>query len=233
MNETTPPVDRIVFLVDVDNTLLDNDRFGLELSARLDKEFGRSGRDRFWAHYEARRTRLGFADYLGALEDFRAGQPATPPLLQMSAYLLEYPFAQLLYADSLAAIGRLRMLGAAVILSDGDVTFQPRKIQRSGIWDAVSGKVLICLHKQDALEFVQRSYPAVHYVVVDDKPALLGAMKLVMGRRLTTVWVRQGHYARDANSAPVRPAPDLAIDNIAALVDLEPEVFLSGKSKES
>ena len=232
MNQTTPAPGRTVFLVDVDNTLLDNDRFGLDLSARLDKEFGRSGKDRYWALYEDRRTRLGFADYLGALEDFRAGQPAAPPLLQMSAYLLDYPFEQLLYTNSLAAIGRLRTLGAVVILSDGDVTFQPRKIQRSGIWQAVSGEVLICVHKQEVLEFVQRSCPAEHYVVIDDKPSLLGAMKLVMGRRLTTVWVRQGHYAREADGALLRPAPDLVIDHIAALMDLDAKLFLSGASKE-
>jgi hypothetical protein len=143
----------------------------------------------------------------------------------MSGYLLDYPFAQLLYPQALEAIARLRTLGPTVVLSDGDIVFQPRKVQRSGIWDAVSGEVPICLHKEHALEFMQRKYPAGHYVAIDDKPVLLAAMKLAMGERLTTVFVRQGHYALEAASTPPRPAPDLLIDAIGALIDLDPARF--------
>jgi hypothetical protein len=215
----------IVFLLDVDNTLFDNDRFAVELSARLEQDFGGAGRERYWALYAQRRTRLGYADYLGALEEFRAAQDAGSELLQMSAYLLDYPFARLLYPQALEAIARLRSLGTVVILSDGDIVFQPRKVQRSGIWDAVSGEVLICLHKEHALEFVQRSYPARHYIAVDDKPLLLAAMKTVMGERLSTLFVRQGHYALEAAGTPILPPPDLVVERIAALIGLDPTLF--------
>jgi hypothetical protein len=173
-----------LFLLDVDNTLLDNDRFAVELSERLEQSFGRAGRDRYWEVFAQRRTRLGYADYLGTLEEFRADQVAEPALSQMSDYLLDYAFAQLMYPQALEAIARLRTLGPVVVLTDGDVVFQPRKIKRSGIWDAVSGEVLICLHKEHSLEIVQHKYPANHYICVDDKPLLLAAMKLSMGERL-------------------------------------------------
>jgi hypothetical protein len=225
MNALPPAADRVVFLVDVDNTLLDNDRFALELSSRLQQVVGDSGRDRYWELFAQRRVRLGYADYLGTLEEYRAGQVADAELMQLSMYLLDYPFAQLLYDHALEAVARLRTLGTVVVLSDGDVIFQPRKIRRSGIWDAVSGEVLICLHKENALDFVQRRYPGGHYVGVDDKPLLLAAMKLAMGERLTTVFVRQGHYAREAANKPPQPAPDLEIETIGALLSLDPASF--------
>jgi hypothetical protein len=193
--------------------------------------FGGTGRDHYWEVFAQRRARLGYADYLGALEDFRAGQPAESQLLQISGYLLDYPFAQLLYPQALKAIARLRTLGPAVVLSDGDIVFQPRKVRSSGIWDAVSGEVLICLHKQHALDFMQRKYPAGHYVGVDDKPLLLAAMKLAMGERLTTVFVRQGHYAREAAGSPLLPPPDVVVENIGALIGLDPALFHTGARK--
>lgn len=229
-NAPPPPDDRLVFLVDVDNTLLDNDRFAVALSARLEQVFGRDERDRYWKMFAQRRSRQGYADYLGALEDFRAGKEAGPELLQMSAYLLDFPFAQLLFPQALEAVARLRTLGVVIVLSDGDIVFQPRKVKRSGIWDAVSGEVLICLHKQHALEFMQRRYPAHHYVAVDDKPLLLAAMKLAMGERLTTVFVRQGHYAREAEGTPILPPPDLVLENISALIGLDRDSFNTAAS---
>jgi FMN phosphatase YigB (HAD superfamily) len=225
INALAPPNDRLVFLLDVDNTLLNNDRFGAELSARLEQSFGQSGRGRYWEIFAQRRTRLSYADYLGALEEFRAGEPAGAVLLQMSAYLLNFPFEQLLFSEALEVIARLRTLGRAVVLSDGDVVFQPRKVNRSGIWNAVSGEVLICLHKQEALDYVQRKYPATHYVAVDDKPLLLADMKRALGERLTTVFVRQGHYAQEAEGTPIRPLPDIAVDHIGALIGLDAALF--------
>ena len=227
MNQHAASADRVVFLLDVDNTLLDNDRFAAELSAHLEQDFGSAERDRYWALYAQRRARLGYADYLGALEEFRAGRAAGRELLQLSSYLLDYPFAQLLYPRALEAIGRLRTLGTAIVLSDGDIVFQPRKVQRSGIGQAVSGEVLICLHKQEALDVMQRQYPASHYVAVDDKPLLLAAMKRAMGERLTTVFVRQGHYALEAAGTPQLPPPDLVVERIGALIDLDPALFRS------
>ncbi len=217
----------IVFLLDVDNTLLDNDRFADDLDARLRQDFGTTGRDRYWSLYAGLRDQLGYADYLGTLQAFRSGLDEHPELLQMSAFLLEYPFAQRLYPRALETIAHLGRLGIPVILSDGDVVFQPRKVQRSGLWDAVAGRVSIQIHKQGALQAVQQRYPAAHYVMIDDKPQLLAAMKQVLGSRLTTVFVRQGHYALASAETVIDPAPDLCIERIDGLIDLDPTHFSS------
>jgi FMN phosphatase YigB (HAD superfamily) len=184
-----------VFLLDVDNTLLDNDRFGADLSDRLQQAFGSDQRDRYWTILAALREELSYVDYLAALQKFRVGLEDRPELLQMSSFVLEYPFASRLYPRALEAVAHLGTFGLPVILSDGDIVFQPRKIQRSGIWNAVQGRVLIDVHKERALEAMQQCYPARHYVMIDDKATVLIAMKRVMGDKLTTVFVRQGHYA--------------------------------------
>ncbi len=207
-----------VFLLDVDNTLLDNDRFGADLSAKLDELFGEAARERYWALFAALRTELGYADYLGALQRFRSGLDDDPHLLTLSGFLLEYPFAHLVFPHALEVIAHLQRFGRTVILSDGDVVFQPRKIHRSGIWDAVRGDVLIYIHKEQVLDHVQERRPAGHYVMVDDKPNLLAAMKRVLGDRLTTVFVRQGHYALAPASNEVEPAPDRVIERIGDLL---------------
>ena len=209
--------DGIVFLLDVDNTLLDNDRFADDLGAHLELHFGAAARERYFRIFAELRERFGVADYLASLQGFRAGLDDDPRLLQMSNFLLEYPFAELVYEPALAAIAHLRTLGLPVILSDGDVVFQPRKIERSGIWDAVEGRVMIYVHKERVLDHVQRRYPAAHYVMIDDKPTLLAAMKTALGSRLTTVFVRQGHYARAQGSDDVIPPPDRAIAGIGDL----------------
>jgi FMN phosphatase YigB (HAD superfamily) len=210
-----------VFLLDVDNTLLDNDRFASDLGDRLQLHFGAAMRERYFSIFAELRERLGIADYLASLQAFRAGLDDDPRLLQMSNFLLEYPFAQLVYGPTFAAIAHLRSLGTPVVLSDGDVVFQPRKIQRSGIWDAVEGRVMIYVHKERVLDHVQRRYPAAHYVMIDDKPNLLAAMKTALGSKLTTVFVRQGHYARAAQADTVTPPPDRAIDGIGDLMNLQ------------
>jgi FMN phosphatase YigB (HAD superfamily) len=211
----------LVFLLDVDNTLLDNDRFAADLGGHLQLCFGAPERDRYWKIFAELRERSGFADYLASLQAFRTGLDDEPQLLRVSEFMLEYPFAQLVYPLALAAIEHLRSMGLPVVLSDGDVVFQPRKIQRAGIWDAVEGRVLIYVHKERVLDHVQRRYPAAHYVMVDDKPNLLAAMKLVLGRKLTTVFVRQGHYALADGSGAVVPPPDLAIGGIGDLINRE------------
>jgi FMN phosphatase YigB (HAD superfamily) len=217
----------VVFLLDVDNTLLDNDRFGADLGARLEEAFGADQRDRYWAILAALREELSYVDYLAALEKFRVGLDDDPGLLQMSSFMLEYPFADRLYPRAVEAIAHLRTLGLPVILSDGDVVFQPRKIQRSGIWNAVQGRVLIYLHKERALDAVQRRYPARHYVMVDDKVQILAAMKRVLGDRVTTVFVHQGHYAAQSANTVIDPPPDLAIERIGDLVDYDLSDFLA------
>lgn len=213
--------DDVVFLLDVDNTLLDNDRFGADLGDRLESAFGRDGRERYWGIFGALREKFGIADYLGSLQAFRTGLDGDPQLLHLSEYLLEYPFADLIYPRALAAVDHLSGLGRPVVLSDGDVVFQPRKVRRAGIWDAVDGRVLIYLHKERVLDHVLQRYPAAHYVMVDDKSNLLASMKSSMGGNLTTVFVRQGHYAMAAESNSVQPPPDRVIDRIGDLTTLD------------
>ena len=219
--------DAVVFLLDVDNTLLDNDRFGADLGAKLEKAFGVAERDRYWAIFAALREEVSYADYLGALQRFRAGLEDAPELLQMSSFLLEYPFADRLYARALEAVAHLSTLGPTVILSDGDVVFQPRKIPRSGIWDAVQGRVLIDVHKERSLDAMRQRYPARHYVMVDDKPLLLAAMKRVMGPKLSTVFVHQGHYAAQSLDLVIEPRSDMEIAQIGDLLDHDLADFLA------
>lgn len=215
----------VVFLLDVDNTLLDNDRFGSDLGARLAQLFGAAERERYWAIYAELRDALGYVDYLATLQKLRVGLEDNPDLLQMSEFVLEYPFARRLYPDALEVIAHLWMLGAPAVLSDGDVVFQPRKIQRSGIWSAVEGRVLIYPHKERMLEAVKRRCPASHYVMVDDKPRLLAAMKSQLGQELTTVFVRQGHYAAESAGSAIEPAPDLSLERIGDLLDRDLSSF--------
>ena len=220
-----PPTD-IAFLVDCDNTLLDNDRVQTDLRDHLEREFGVESRDRYWAIFEELRVELGYADYLGALQRYRIGDMNDPRLLLMSSYLVDYPFADRLYEGALAAIAHLRRLGPTVILSDGDVVFQPRKVQRSGLWEAVDGHVLIYIHKERMLDAVAQRYPARHYVMVDDKLRILAAMKDAWGDRLTTVFARQGHYAFDPANIAAYPPAAWSVDRIGDLVDHEFGAFL-------
>ena len=211
----------VIFLLDVDNTLLDNDRFAADLGDRLEQWFGAAERARYWTIFGRLREKFGLADYLGSLQEFRAGLDDHAELLGMSEFLLEYPFAARLYPQALDAVRHLNALGRSVVLSDGDVVFQPRKIRRSGLWDAVAGRVMIYLHKERMLDHVQQRYPAPLYIMVDDKSNLLAAMKTTLGAKLTTVFVRQGHYALAAESNSAVPPPDLAIERIADLLSLK------------
>ena len=211
--------DEVIFLLDVDNTLLDNDRFAADLDDRLGQAFGPAERARYWAIFARLREQLGLADYLGSLQMFRAGLDDHPELLAMSEFLLEYPFAARLFPRALEAVAHLNTLGRPVILSDGDIVFQPRKIQRSGLWDAIEGRVMIYLHKERVLDHMQQRYPARHYVMIDDKPNLLAAMKSILKEKVTTVFVRQGHYALAPESNSVNPAPDRVIERIADVIN--------------
>ncbi|MEP7101133.1 MAG: HAD family hydrolase [Burkholderiales bacterium] len=210
-----------VYLFDVDNTLLDNDRVVADLRAHLIDAFGTTSAERYWAGFEALRSELGYADYLGALQRCRVDAANDPKLLAMSAFLLDYPFASRLYAGALGALAHVRRRGPTVILSDGDVVFQPRKIERARIWSAVEGRVLIYIHKEQTLDDMQRRHPARHYVMVDDKLRILSAMKAQMGARLTTVFVRQGHYAFDLAAIKDFPPADLTIERIGDLASME------------
>lgn len=218
--------DELVFLLDCDNTLLDNDRVQDDLRTHLASEFGNDSRDRYWKIFEELRAQLGYADYLGALQRYRLGALNDPRLLQMSAFLVDYPFADRLYPDAIATIEHLRRWGPTVILSDGDVVFQPRKIQRSGLWQAVDGRVLIYIHKESMLDDVEQRYPARHYVMVDDKLRILALIKAALRERVTTVFPRQGHYALDPHILSAYPPADLAIEDIGELLDYDIDAFL-------
>jgi FMN phosphatase YigB (HAD superfamily) len=211
----------IVFLLDVDNTLLDFDGVLDDLRRRLVDDLGPVGAERYWRGFEELRDELGYTDYLGALQRYRLGGPGAdmsdPRLLRMSSFLLDYPFAERLYPGALQVIAHLRRFGLPVILSDGDAVFQPRKVQRSGLWQAVDGRVLIYIHKELMLDAVQERYPARRYVMIDDKPRILSAMKAGWGERLTTVFPRQGQYALAPQAFAGHPAPDITIERIVEL----------------
>ena len=214
-------VQPIVFLVDVDNTLLDNDGVQQDLKDHLERAYGRDARDRYWSILEDLFSELGYRDYLGALQRFRAEHPLEVELLSMSAYLIDYPFAGRLFPSALKVLRRLKDLGPTVILSDGDVIFQPRKVERTGLSDAVDGRVLIYIHKEEALDDVERRFPAEHYVLVDDKPCILAAVKRFWGDRVTTVFPRQGSYARDPKMVGALPPADVTIECIGDLLGFE------------
>jgi hypothetical protein len=210
--------DRLVFLLDVDNTLIDNDAIIQDLRDKLTAEVGAAREARYWAIFEDCRRQVGYADYLGTLQRYRLEDPHDPNLLTISSFLVNYPFATRLYPGVLDLIRILNGLGRAVILTDGDVVFQPLKIQRSGLFDAVQGRVLLYVHKEQELDDVARRFPADHYVLVDDKIRLLTAIKHVWGPRLTSVFPRQGHYAHAADVSSYL-APDISIERIG---DLDP-----------
>lgn len=211
----------IVFLFDVDNTLLDNDHVVADLGAYLDKQFGHERREHYFAIFEELRQQLGYADYLGALQRYRIEHPTDPGLLKVSSFLVDYPFANRLFPNSLDAIAHCQKWGPAVVLSDGDVVFQPRKVERSGIYEAVEGRVLIYIHKEKMLADVEARYPARHYVLVDDKVRILTAVKQIWKDKLTSVFPRQGHYAMDAASVRSYPAPDITLERIGDLVGVD------------
>ncbi len=210
--------DTTVFLVDVDNTLLDNDHIQADLRRHLEREFGAACRDRYWTILEQLFTELGYRDYLGALQRYRVEHPRDIHLLSMSSYLVDYPFANRLYPGALDVLERFRNWTTTVVLSDGDVVFQPRKVERSGIAEAVEGNVLIYIHKEQELEDVGRRYPARHYVLVDDKPRILAAVKEIWRDRVTTVLPRQGQYANDRDVVASLPSADLTVERIGDLL---------------
>jgi FMN phosphatase YigB (HAD superfamily) len=211
----------IVFLVDVDNTLLDNDAIQQDLKDHLERAYGRDARDRYWRILEDLFSELGYRDYLGALQRFRAEHPCEVELLSMSAYLIDYPFAGRLFPSALKVLRRLRGLGPTVILSDGDVVFQPHKVERAGLSDAVDGRVLIYIHKEEALDDVERRFPAEHYVVVDDKLRILASVKRFWRERVTTVFARQGSYALDPRTVHALPPADFTIERIGDLLSFD------------
>jgi hypothetical protein len=219
----------VVFLFDVDNTLLDNDRVQADLSDHLEKTYGVATRDRYWTIFEELRSELGYADYLGALERYRLEDLHRPEVLRMSIWLVDYPFADRLYPRALEAVRHVQQWGKAVILSDGDAVFQPRKVERSGLWNAFGGNVLIYIHKEQELDDVRRFHPADHYVLIDDKIRILSAVKSAWGDAVTTVFPRQGRYARDMGEVAKYPGADVELDHIGDL--LEHDLSSKGRTR--
>jgi FMN phosphatase YigB (HAD superfamily) len=218
MANATGSTSKTVFLFDVDNTLLDNDRVTADLRRHLITQVGPERANSYWEMFEALRTELGYADYLGALQRYRIANPHEPNLLEVSYFLLNYSFANRLYPGSLDAAEHVEQAGPTVILSDGDVVFQPHKVRRSGLHEEFSGRVLIYVHKEQELADVERRFPAEHYVLVDDKIRILSAVKQIWGSRVSTVFVRQGHYALDPKIVQAYPPADITIDRISDLV---------------
>ena len=212
---------KVVFLFDVDNTLLDNDRVTADLRRHLDQTVGHEGQQRYFKIFEEIRSELGYADYLGALQRYRTENPHDTYLLEASYFLVNYPFANRLFPNALDAVEHCKQWGPAVILSDGDVVFQPRKVERSGLREAFERNVLIYVHKELELEDVARRYPAEHYVLIDDKLRILAAIKKVWGQNVTTVFPRQGHYATDPKVLKEYPAADISIERIGELIEYD------------
>jgi FMN phosphatase YigB (HAD superfamily) len=215
----------IVFLFDVDNTLIDNDRVQAHLSEHLEQTYGKATRDRYWEIFEGLRSELGYADYLGALERYRVEDLHRPEVLKMSSWLVDYPFADRLYPRALNAVKHVQQWGTTVILSDGDAVFQPRKVERSGLWRAFEDRVLIYVHKEQELDDVTRLYPADHYVMIDDKLRILAEVKKIWGKRVTTVFPKQGHYALDPKVVAEYPPADIELAKIGDLLTYDLAAF--------
>jgi hypothetical protein len=213
------PVD-IAFLIDVDNTLLDNDEIQRDLRAHLEHAYGAQARDRYWELFQELWGELGYADYLGALERYRREDLHDPRILRLASWIVDYPFADRLYPAALEAVRHARRLAPAIIFSDGDAVFQPRKIERSGLWQAFGGHVLVYIHKEQELDDVEHWYPSRHYVLVDDKLRILDAVKKAWGEKVTTVFVKQGHYAFDATALANYREADMVIERIGELTRL-------------
>jgi len=217
----------LVFLFDVDNTLLDNDHVTADLKRHLEQQVGPERQQSYWDLFEQLRTELGYADYLGALQRYRLEYPRDPSLLTVSHFLVNYPFATRLYPDSLDAVEHVRQWGQAAILSDGDVVFQPLKVERSGISESVEGNVLIYVHKEKELDDVERRFPAAHYVLIDDKLRILTDVKKIWGAKVTTVFPRQGHYALDPKIVSAYPPADITIERIGELLNCTRDSLLA------
>jgi FMN phosphatase YigB (HAD superfamily) len=220
------PPDDAVFLFDVDNTLLDNDRIRADLSEHLERSYGLAARDRYWTLLETLTAKLGYTDYLGALQLYRDEDLHNPALLRMANWMVDYPFTDRLYPRALDVIKHARRWGPTVILSDGDAVFQPRKVERSGLWQAFEGRILIYIHKEEALDDVERFYPAGRYVIIDDKLRILTKVKKIWGERVTTILPRQGHYATDPNIIATYPSADIQLAKIGDLLDYDISVLL-------
>lgn len=221
-----PAPQRTVFLFDVDNTLLDNDRITADLKRHLELQVGAERQQRYWDFFEQLRSELGYADYLGALQRYRVEYPRDPGLLTVSHFIINYPFSTRLYPDSLDVIEHVKQWGDPVILSDGDVVFQPLKVERSGIYEAVEGKVLIYIHKEQELEDVAQRFPAEHYILVDDKLRILAAVKKIWHEKVTTVFPKQGHYANDEKILAEFPPADISIARIGDLLQFNCDSFI-------
>ena len=223
----------LAFLFDVDNTLLDNDHIVADLMRYLEREIGPERQQRYWMYFEQLRSELGYADYLGALQRYRSEYPRDSHILAVSQHLIDYPFANRLFPNSLDVVDHARRFGEPVIVSDGDVVFQPLKIRRSGLMEAFDCRVQIYVHKEHELDDIAERYPADHYVFIDDKVRILANVKDTWNSRVTTVFPRQGHYAMDEKEVVKYQPPDLTIEHIGALLDYDLSTLISAASSST
>jgi FMN phosphatase YigB (HAD superfamily) len=217
----------LVFLLDVDNTLINNDQVKEDFNAHLEVELGPKLTERFWDIYEQARKERGVVDIPLSLQRLREATPLSEldeqTFHHVQSIFDNYPFFNALYPHTLETLQHLRTMGLTVIVSDGDQLFQPEKIFRSDLAETVEGRVLIYTHKQQHLEEILQKYPADHYVMIDDKPDILVDSKAIMGKRLTTVFVKQGHYAKQV---PDNFTPDISVLHIGDLRNYTKEQFL-------
>jgi FMN phosphatase YigB (HAD superfamily) len=216
----------VVFLFDVDDTLMDTDRVTADLRRHLEREVGAEQLQRFWEISEGLRLEVGYVDYLGALQHYRNQHANEPHLIEVSLFMLNYRFANRLFPNALDVIEHVRQWGPAVIATDGDVVFQPRKVENSGLYEAFDGNVLIYVHKEQQLADIEARYPADHYVMFDDKLRILTALKQAWGSRVTTVLPRQGHYALDPKAAELYPPADITVERIGDVLNFDLQTLL-------
>lgn len=220
----------VVFLIDVDNTLLDADRVTVDLGRYLEGTVGHNRQQRYWSLFKQLRDELGYADYLGALQRYRNEYQRDLHILMVSRFLLNYPFANRLFPDALAVVNHMKQRGPVVLVSDGDAVFQPHKIERAGLFDAVDGQVLVYVHKEDELDDIEERYPAEHYVLIDDKLRILSAVKNLWGPRVTTVFTQQGHYAQSFQVRNMYPPADFSLERIGELLQYDLDGIFSTQS---
>ncbi len=225
----------LVFLIDVDNTLIDNDAVKKDLDEHITVELGPALAARFWEIYEQARKERETVDIPLALSRLRTQTSLADmdeqTYLHVHSIFDNYPFFERLYPGTLETLHYLRTLGLTVIVSDGDRFFQAEKIFASNLAEAVEGRVLIYIHKQQHLDEIVRQYPADHYVMIDDKPEILADTKELWGKRVTTAFVQQGKYA--AEQKPPNFAPDISVLHIADLRNYSATQFLQGQEKEN
>ena len=220
---------KLVFLIDLDNTILDNDGVKQDIEAKMLEILGERLAERFWHYYEAVRKDLDYIDFFETMMRLRDENPTDAAVVdEATGTLMDWDFCPRLYPRAIETVLHLKSLGLPLVLSDGDPVFQPMKIHQCGVTQAVDGRVLIFVHKERFLPAVQARFRAERYVLIDDKPGILMRSKAALGDRLTTVHVLQGKYATDPKLA-VDYTPDIVVPNFSDLLTYDADAFMLKK----